>query len=378
MTRAFTYAGVGVDVAIEAQAAKLLYQAAKKTWANRKGRLGEVFVPDDTFSGLRYVDVGGLPKGTVLFGGSDGVATKAMVAEKLGKFDTLAFDLMAMVCDDAIIRGGEPVLLKSVLDVNSLGQDTTRLEYIRQLARGYAQAAKQAQVAIINGELAQLGTTFGSSKDFRVSWSADITWFAHKSRLISGKMVRPGMSLVAFREPGVRSNGLTLLRKALETGYGREWHAHPIGKTTLGRLVLRPSVMYTPLMLSLTGGYDLKQPVKAKILAAAHITGGGLPEKLGRMLQASGYGAHLSHLFPPGKVLQLAQTAGNITDREAYQTWNMGQGMVVVTTQPEKVIAQAANFAIKAQLIGEITTNKKLTMISRGQKHPGQVLEFEL
>lgn len=378
MTKQTTYAAVGVDVNVEAQAAKILYQAARKTWQNRDKTVGAVIMPHDDFSGLRYVDISGLPSGTVLFGGSDGVATKAIIAEKLQKFDTLGFDLVAMVCDDAVIRGGEPILLKSVLDVNSLGQDATRLGFIRQLAKGYVQAANAAGVAIINGELAQLSDTFGAVKDFRLSWSADVTWLAHRSRLLSGKAVRPNMALVALREPGPRSNGLTLLRKALERRYGQQWYDQPHANTTLGNMALKPSVIYTRLLLELTGGYDLQRKPKAVVCGAAHITGGGLPEKLGRLLRVSGCGAKLTNPYKPGKVLQIAQQAGKISDKEAYRTWNMGQGMIVITPEPEKVIAVARQHAISAQKVGHIVSHKKICIVSQGAESPGKELVFNI
>jgi phosphoribosylformylglycinamidine cyclo-ligase len=149
MARPQTYATVGVDVDVEAKAADILYQAAKKTWANRKGLLGEVVVPFDDFAGLRFIRADNLPARTVMYGNSDGVATKAEMAERANKYDTVAFDLMAMVCDDAVIRGGEPVLLKSVLDINTLGQDDSRLPFIRELAKGYVAAAKSAVALLV-------------------------------------------------------------------------------------------------------------------------------------------------------------------------------------------------------------------------------------
>lgn len=89
-----TYAETGVDVGIEAKAARILYEAAKETWVNRKGTIGEVVVPYDDFSGLRYIRVAMLPPGTVMYGNTDGVATKVEFAERAGKYDTLAFDLI--------------------------------------------------------------------------------------------------------------------------------------------------------------------------------------------------------------------------------------------------------------------------------------------
>src|SRR3989344_6819090 len=153
-----TYADSGVDVDIEEQAAKIMYKAAKQTWAARKGSLGDVIVPFDDFSGIRAIDVGQLPEGTMLNIGFDGVGTKAELAMLAGKYDTLAYDLVAMVCDDAVVRGAEPVLLGSILDVNSLGRENkTNIEQVKQLAEGYIHAAKAANVAIVNGEVAELG-----------------------------------------------------------------------------------------------------------------------------------------------------------------------------------------------------------------------------
>jgi phosphoribosylaminoimidazole (AIR) synthetase len=87
-----TYAQVGVDIDVEAQAARILYHAAKQTWSNRADSLGEVIVPFDDFAGLRYIDVSGLPQDTVMYGCSDGVATKAEFAERSGREIDVAVD----------------------------------------------------------------------------------------------------------------------------------------------------------------------------------------------------------------------------------------------------------------------------------------------
>jgi phosphoribosylformylglycinamidine cyclo-ligase len=243
------YADAGVDVDVEEKAAKLLYAAAKQSWANRKGKLGEVILPFDDFSGIRAIDVGALPKGTLLNIGFDGIGTKAEFAEAMGRYDSLAYDLMAMVCDDAVIRGGEPVLVGSILDVNSLGQDDTRLEFITQIAKGYAEAAAKAGVAIINGEIAQLGDRIGSNQpgqQFALSWGAAVVWFAHKDRLITGHDVRPGDAIVGFEETSLRSNGISLVRSVLAQKLGTDWHHQKLGKSLLGDLALEPSTIYSP------------------------------------------------------------------------------------------------------------------------------------
>lgn len=363
---ATTYAQVGVDIDTEAQAAKILYNASKKTWANRKGVLGEVIVPYDDFAGLRFVRVDKLPAGTVMYGGSDGVATKAELAERAGKYDTLAYDLMAMVCDDAVVRGGVPVLVKSVLDVNTLGSDRSRLPFIEQLAKGYVKAAKEANVVIINGELAQLNDRIGHMDEFRLEWSADLTWFAHESRLITGYDVKAGDSIVSLRETGLRCNGISLVRRLLKDTYGEKWENQKLNGKRLIDLALQPSQIYSAAVVAMFGGYDLKQKPKAELHAVAHISGGGIPEKLGRNLSASGLGAVIDNPFPPCDLMLHCQELGNVSDKEAYRTWNMGNGMLIVTPEPDKVIAVAKKYSIEAQTAGSVTAKPGITITNQG------------
>ncbi|HEV7454362.1 MAG TPA: AIR synthase-related protein [Candidatus Saccharimonadales bacterium] len=362
-----TYAQAGVDVNIEAKAARILYEASKKTWANRAGMLGEVIVPFDDFAGLRFVRADKLPPGTVMYGGSDGVATKAEMAERAGRFDMLAFDLMAMVCDDAVIRGGEPVLVKTVLDMNTLGQDDSRLPYIRELAEGYIGAAKEAGVAVINGELAQLNNRMGRLEQFSIEWSADVTWFAHESRLITGKAVQVGHALVGLEETGLRCNGISLIRKLLAAEYGDHWETAAFGDKRLIDVALQPSRIYSAAVVDMFGGYDLKRPAKAKLSAVAHISGGGIPEKLGRVLRASGLGAVIDDPFTPCDLMLHCQELGNVADKEAYGTWNMGQGMILATPEPDAVIQVAQAHGINAKVIGHMTQESGIRLKNKGR-----------
>ncbi len=367
-----TYAGLGVDVKIESKAAKILYQASKTTWINRRNLLGDVIVPYDDFAGTRFVRVENLPKGTIMYGGSDGIATKAALAEIVNKYDTLAHDLLAMVCDDAVVRGGEPVLVKSVLDVNTLSNEPRRLKYIKQLASGYEKAAKLANVAVINGEIAQLNDQMGDLNKFKLSWSADVTWFAHESRLLTGRQIKPGDYLVGLQETGVRCNGISLIRKCLELKYGKNLSgAGPLIKQTL-----KPSIIYSKAVVEMFGGYNLQQKPKAKLHGVAHITGGGIPEKLARALRPSGFGAEISDAFEPSEIFTLCQKLGNVNDEEAYKTWNMGQGMVIITPSPSDVIAIAKAHDMSAKIIGEIIRQPSISIVSRGAKSTGKKLVF--
>jgi phosphoribosylformylglycinamidine cyclo-ligase len=273
---------------------------------------------------------------------------------------------MAMVCDDAVVRGGVPVLVKSVLDVNTLGSDSSRLPYIEQLAKGYIKAAKEANVAIINGELAQLNDRIGHMDEFRLEWSADLTWFAHESRLITGYDVKAGDSIVSLRETGLRCNGISLVRRLLKDKYGEKWETKKLNAKPLIELALQPSQIYSAAVVAMFGGYDLKQKPQAKLHAVAHISGGGIPEKLGRNLSASGLGAMIDNPFPPCDLMLHCQKLGNVSDSEAYRTWNMGNGMLIVTPEPDKVIAVAKKYGIQAQTAGRVTAEPGITIANQG------------
>src|SRR3989344_3374836 len=107
MTEKGAYAEAGVDVDIEAQASRIMYEASKETFAHRKGRIGEIIAPFDDFSGIKMVNVSALPEGSFFSVGFDTAGTKVEVAQRVGKHDTIAFDVLAMVCDDALVRGGD-------------------------------------------------------------------------------------------------------------------------------------------------------------------------------------------------------------------------------------------------------------------------------
>ncbi len=365
------YAAAGVDLERGDDASRILYEAAKATFKNRRGRVGELIVPFDDFSGLRAMDVGGLPEGSMLNLAFDGVGTKAEIAQRMEKHDTLAFDLFAMVCDDAIVRGAEPVAIGSVLDVNSLGHG---LDAVRGLAKGYVAAAAAANVAVVNGEIAELGSAVGGYGPFRYNWCAGLLWLARRERLFTGREPKRGDAVVVFRERGFRSNGLSLARKAFEERYGAEWHATVFRGEKLGNAVLTPSTIYSRAVVAMHGGFDSEGT--CELHGVAHITGGGLPEKLGRALKASGLGAELEDLFEPCAAMGHCQEAGDVADEEAYRVWNMGQGLAVITPEPERVIAEAERFGLEAKNAGVLVKGGRIRLKSKGRFRNGEWLDY--
>jgi len=388
------YRAAGVDLVLGNDVSKMLYEAAKHTWADRIGRLGELAEYGTGFSSFRGMPLTaiGLPD-FILSAGADGVGTKVEVAERLGDHRTIGHDLIAMACDDAVVRGGEPFAVATVLDVRALKDVNNLHEQVGQLANGYVEAAKAADVTIVNGETAELGSRVGGfnagQNGFNYNWSAVAMWMVHKSRIIDDTQLRPGDAVVALREHGFRSNGLSLVRRIF--GTNENWHNEEVKPTgepdgqwqKLGELVLKPSIIYSKVVVDMTGGSNLSRDAKARIHGAAHITGGGIPEKLGRVLKNTGYGAYLEDLYEPPYVMKYAQQAhivnglGDLSDEACYQTWNMGQGMLIVSPEPDNVMAVAQSHGIESKVVGEIDDKPGIKLVSKGHYSTGRILRFD-
>ena len=377
------YSDAGVNIDLGDEASKILYEASKLTWENRKGKFGEVLEFFGNFSGTRAVRVSGLPADALTNLGFDGIGSKVLIAQIMGMHDTVAYDLFAMVCDDAVVRGAEPVLLGSILDVNSLGKNGKRyIEFVKQLAVGYVKAAREAGVAVVNGEVAELGASVTGYGDFNYNWGAGVAWFARESRLLKGNEIKEGDSIIALRENGFRSNGLSLVIKVMENAHGSNWHnvlfetqiAH--SSNTFGNLVLTPSRIYTKAVVEMFGGF-LGEP-KAEIHGVVHVTGGGIPGKLARALRPSGLGAYLDKLFYPPEIMKHVQSIGNVSDEEAYKTWNMGNGMLIITPTPNDVLSIASSYNIGAQVAGFVVRDPLIKIKSLGMQGGREYISFAL
>ncbi len=370
------YADSGVNIELGDDVSKILYNAAKQTWNNRSGMLGELIVPFDDFSGVRAIDVSHLPTGTLMNIGFDGVGTKMELAERVSDHRTIAYDLFAMVCDDAVVRGAEPVLIGSILDVNSLGQgEVSHIEHVRQLAEGYIGAAKRANVAIVNGEVAELGGRIGGFGPFNYNWGAACVWFANRDRLFTGKEICAGDYLVGLREKGFRSNGLSLVRKILRLEYGQDWHTESFNGDNIAQKALEPSTIYAGCVVDMFGGFCAVP--KAIVHGVVHITGGGIPGKLGRVLKYSGLGATISDPYLPSELMLYCQTLGNVDDFEAYKTWNMGQGMIIITPEPDSVLDVARSHSIESKIVGRVVLRPNIRILNAGAYSRKEFLHFE-
>jgi phosphoribosylformylglycinamidine cyclo-ligase len=362
-----TYLQAGVDLDLGDECSKIMFEASRNTWKTASALLSPIHLQTTHFGALRYA---ALPtdENTIVGVNSDGIGTKVELAERLANHTTVAHDLFAMVCDDATVKGAEPLILASVLDFNRLNR-----EVVTQLAQGMCEAARLCNVAVMNGEIAELGTRVGGYGGSSYNWSATVLWIGNRERINGRKRPEKGNYIVAVSERSIRSNGLSLFRRIVTGRFGHEWHESPEGKA-LGQWALLPSIIYTPLLRALHGGFQ-GEP-QAELAAAVHVTGGGVPGKLKRILEPLGLGATIDDLFdPPREFLQL-QEYGDVQDREAYRTWNMGQGLLVVGPDPKAVIAEAEKRGLDAKVVGRISDDGGVTIRSKGCQSPGQPISF--
>ncbi|MCX6094870.1 MAG: AIR synthase-related protein [Candidatus Bipolaricaulota bacterium] len=342
----------GVDQAGVDRCSAIAYAYAQSTFGALRGRDG-LRIEGDEESFANVVRIGDARVAVT----SDGIGTKLEVAERVGRFDTLGFDLLAMVLDDLAAIGAAPVAVSNIIDADRLDEAT-----IDAMMSGLARAARECGVAVTGGEIAALGRRVGGWGDGpHVNWCATAIGVLPGERpALCGKGLVPGDEVVALRSAGLRSNGFTLARKILEQALGDAWHLALHEGTSWGDLLLTPSLIYAPSVVSaLASGVPIR--------GLAHITGGGIPGNFPRVLRATGLGAELVDLWSPhGWVLRLAELGG-LSAREAYAEWNMGNGMLAVVPEGHgRALVQAFEACGRsARVAGRVVPEDGITIDAR-------------
>jgi phosphoribosylformylglycinamidine cyclo-ligase len=318
---ALTYAASGVDIdAADASVAAMRDLVAST--ADRPGVIGSI----GGFGGLFEVPSG--YRRPVLVSSTDGVGTKMAVAMATGRFETVGIDLVAMCVDDLVCCGARPLFF---LDYQLLGRvDPVQ---VRALMTGIAEGCRQAGAAIVGGELAEHPGLLAPGE-------VDVAGFAvgivERDSIIDGPALSAaGDVLIGLPSPGLRSNGYSLARRALLEVGGRPldgpaWEG--AGDWTLADELLRPSVIYTPAVVALLDA-------GIEVHAIAHITGGGLPGNVPRVLPS-----HLDAVFdrsawPVPPIFGEVKKTGNVTDEEMVRVFNLGLGMVIAV--PSSAVCDA-------------------------------------
>lgn len=354
-----TYKQAGVNIETGDKCSALAYSSAKATFEARKGMIGKPVVMDGGFSGA--LDFGDF----YLIQNCDGVGSKMAIADMMRKYDTMGYDLLAMVVDDAVCTGAETISITNTIDTSKVSELV-----VRPLMKGLEKACKEQKVVVPGGEIAEMPDQVNGNM-----WNSSAVGIVEKDKFITGKDVKAGDKIIGLSSRGFRSNGFTLVRYILKNSYGTEWHMKlfsSISKETWGEAVLTPSLIYSSALLELLGRYGKKRKVDIKALA--HVTGGGIPGNIKRVL--GGLGAKLDNLPSPHETMLKLQQLGSVSDEEAYKTWNMGVGMILICNEFEKVEKEMNKHGIKAGIIGEVTKNSSIVLKSCGAFEKGKELRF--
>jgi phosphoribosylformylglycinamidine cyclo-ligase len=347
---ALSYARAGVDIAAGEQAVDLIRGAVART------ARAEVVGGIGGFAGLFDASKLAAYRRPLLATATDGVGTKVAIAQQLGVYSTVGIDLVAMVVDDLVVCGAEPLFLTDYVVCGRI-----RPERVAAIVGGVAEGCVQAGCALIGGETAEHPGHLGPD-DFDLAGAA--TGVVEADRLLGPGRVGPGDAVIAMASSGLHSNGFSLVRSVLSRAGGLlDLAAAPPGlDRALGEELLAPTRIYARDCLALADGCDVH--------AFAHVTGGGLALNLARVLPPQADAVLDRATWSPQPIFGLLAGQGSVADEEMERVFNMGVGMVAVVGahDADAALSLLASRGVPAWLIGEITTGAGAARLSG--RHP--------
>ncbi len=334
-----SYKAAGVDVTAGYKAVELMKQHVARTAL--PGLLGDI----GGFGGLFELDLSGMPN-PVLCAGTDGVGTKLKLAFLMDKHDTVGIDCVAMCVNDIICCGAKPLLF---LDYIACGKNIP--EKIASIVSGVAEGCVQAGCVLNGGETAEMPGFYAVDE-------YDLAGFAvgavDKSRVLNKNSVDAGDALIGIRSSGVHSNGFSLVRKIfkIDTDGGLNQYYDELGMT-LGESLLTPTKIYVKPVLALMEQLTVK--------SISHITGGGFYENIPRALPEGKRAKISKKAAGTLPIFDLMQKTGKISERDMYNTFNMGTGMVLIVDKQDaqKAVELLNSNGEDARVIGYIENGEK-------------------
>lgn len=333
-TQRVTYKSAGVDVEAGYEAVKLMKEHTKRTVV--PGVIGGI----GSFGGFFEIDAEKYRK-PVLVSGTDGVGTKLQIAFMAGIHDTIGIDCVAMCVNDIACHGAKPLYF-----LDYIGTGVLEPKAAADIVKGVCDGCVEAGCALIGGETAEM-------PGFYKKGEYDVAGFAvgivDKDRIINGSRVAEGDTVIGLASSGIHSNGYSLVRKLffdindyrMDSTFGEL-------DCTFGEELLKPTRIYVKTILELIEAFDIK--------GIAHITGGGFIENIPRTIP-EGLKAKINlGSFPVLPIFKLMQRLGNIEQKEMFNTFNMGIGLVLVVNSgdTDRVMAALENMKERAYLIGKI------------------------
>jgi phosphoribosylformylglycinamidine cyclo-ligase len=336
-----SYADAGVDLDAADRSVALLGDVVKR--ATRPEVLGGI----GGFGGLFQLDVARYRQ-PVLVSGTDGVGTKVDLARRMGVLDTVGIDLVAMVVDDLVVPGAEPLFFNDYVSVGKLDPDR-----VADLVRGIADGCATAGCALVGGETAEHPGLLAEDEFDLAGFGVGIV---ERDEILGPDRVRPGDAVVAMASSGLHSNGYSLVRRIVG---GRDLGVSHGLSAPLGEVLLTPTRIYALDVLALIAEVETH--------ALCHVTGGGLPGNLPRVLPAGlGVRVDTSTWTWPEVFGWLAQ-AGPVAEDEMWRTFNCGVGMVAIVAadRAEDAVALLAGRGVDAWVAGAVTDQPGVVLTGR-------------
>ena len=328
-----SYAAAGVDVTAGYESVELIKSHVKKT--NIPGVIGSI----GGFGGMFEIGANEY-KNPVLVSGTDGVGTKLKLAFLMDKHDTIGIDCVAMCVNDVACSGAKPLFF---LDYIACGKNYP--EKIAQIVKGVADGCVQAGCALVGGETAEHP---GLMPDEEYDLAGFTVGIGEKEKLVSGENLKTGDALIGVASSGVHSNGFSLVRKVFDINEKTILSTYDELDKPLGEELLTPTRIYVKPLLALMD--------QVRVNAISHITGGGFYENVPRMLK-NGFTAVIEKDKCFKKpIFELIEKVGKIPERDMYNTFNMGTGLVIAVDaeNADKAVEILNANGEQAAVIGEI------------------------
>ena len=336
MAKSFSesYKDAGVDITAGYKSVELMKKHISRTLAfGKTDSIGG-------FGGLFELDLDGI-KEPVLVSGTDGVGTKLKMAFLTDKHDTVGIDCVAMCVNDIICAGAKPLYF---LDYIAVGKNYP--EKIAQIVSGVSEGCVQSECALIGGETAEMPGFYAEDEYDMAGFAVGVV---DKSKILNKTDVSAGDVIIGLASSGIHSNGYSLVRKIFDVeNINLNKKMPELENKSLGEVLIEPTKIYVKPILSL-----LK---KVKVKSIANITGGGFYENIPRALPDNLTAKINKGNVPVLPIFKLMQSVGNIDERDMYNTFNMGIGMVVIVSKEDEEEAKKVleKLGEKAYTLGEV------------------------
>ena len=322
------YVGSGVDFRKENDVVEAIKRILRQTFEYRTGSIGKVKCDLGAYANL--VEFGDYSLALT----TDGVGSKVLIAQALGRYETVGIDCVAMNVNDLLCVGAEPLTM-----VDYIAMQNMDLTIAKEIAWGLAKGAKEANISVIGGETASMPDVIRGVGDRGFDLAGTALGVVRNEDIITGKDIKVGDVVVGFQSSGVHSNGLTLARKVLPQNMWMN--------------LLTPTKIYVKDILCILNDYDVH--------GLAHITGGGFLN----LHRLTDFGFYFDSLPKASTIFGRIQELGNVSNDEMYRTFNMGVGFCIIV---DKISADDIIREYDCDVIGSVVDGSDINIVKEGEE----------